>query len=58
MKKQYRTVSIPAKLAKEAEQYLYDDGYVSLGDLVRDLLRDWIWIKKREMSGSIKDHQV
>ena len=58
MKKEYKTVSVPVKLAKQAEQYLYDDGYVSLGELVRDLLRNWVWRKKREMSGSIKDHQV
>ena len=42
MRKEYRTVSVPVDLVKRAEKYLYQEGYVSIGELVRDLLRRWI----------------
>ena len=41
-KSQYVGVSIPRTLAEEAGSFIKDMGYVSLSDLLRDLLREWI----------------
>lgn len=38
----YKSVSIPEKLHKVAENNIEDHGYTSVPDLVKDLLRDWI----------------
>ena len=35
-------ISIPRSLAESANDLLKKEGYVSLSDLVRDMLRDWI----------------
>ena len=49
MRKQYKTVGIPIELAEKAEKYLKEEGYVSLGELVRDLLRNWLREKEKEI---------
>ena len=40
------TVTIPLELAKKAQKHLQEDGYMSLGELVRELLRQWLKEKK------------
>jgi len=51
VRKQYKTVGIPVELAEKAEKFMKDEGYVSLGELVRDLLRNWIKKKEKELWG-------
>ena len=48
MKKEYTSVSIPKSLFKKAEKYLEEEGYISVGELLRELLRNWIRKKEQE----------
>ena len=45
------TVTIPLELAEKAQKYLQEDGYMSLGELVRELLRQWLKEKEKEIWG-------
>jgi Arc/MetJ-type ribon-helix-helix transcriptional regulator len=38
----YIGLSIPSALANSAKDLMRREGYVSLSDLVRDLLREWV----------------
>ena len=38
----YVGISIPRTLAESVETFLEEAGYVSLSDLTRDLLREWL----------------
>lgn len=38
----YVGISIPRSLAETAKDFMKKEGYVSLSDLVRDLLREWV----------------
>jgi len=51
VKKEYTSVSVPVELAKKVEKYLQEEGYVSLGELVRELLRNWLREKEKEVWG-------
>ena len=48
MEKKYTAVSIPIDLAEKAKKYLKEEGYLSLGELLRDLLRNWVKKKEKE----------
>ena len=52
VKKEYTSVSVPVELAKKIEKYLQEEGYVSLGELVRELLRNWLRERKERCGAS------